>query len=339
MSENKILEVNGLKVWFPTIVNEGLWSKKRWVKAVDGISFHVNEGEVLGVVGESGCGKSTMGMAVLNLLKPTGGKAVWMGKDLFSIKGREMQKARRDLQVIFQDPVASLDPRMTVGQIIAEPLTTHQPELTKDEVQSQVHEVMAKVGLLSDMINRYPHEFSGGQAQRIGIARAIILKPKLIVCDEAVSALDVSIQAQIINLLKQLREEMGLSLIFISHNMSVVHHISDRILVLYLGKVMEIADANALIANPQHPYTKVLISAVPIADPRKFQSNKIIELEGDIPSPVNPPKGCVFSTRCPIVKDKCRKEPPTVETIASEGEAGVRQVACHFYQRVNEVGQ
>ena len=334
-----ILEVENLKVWFPTIVNQGLWGKRRYVKAIDGISFNVREGEVLGVVGESGCGKSTMGMAVLNLLKPTDGRAVWMGEDLYTMPSGKLQKVRQNLQVIFQDPVASLDPRMTVGQIIAEPLITHQPELSKQEVHEQVHAVMQKVGLLPEMINRYPHEFSGGQAQRIGIARAIILRPKLIVCDEAVSALDVSIQAQIINLLKTLRDEMGLSLIFISHNMSVVHHISDRILVLYLGKVMEVADADDLIYAPQHPYSKALISAVPIADPRKYRANKMIELTGDIPSPLNPPPGCVFSTRCPLADEQCKRDAPALQEIQAQPDAlDAHQVACHYYQRIGEVG-
>lgn len=334
-----ILEVENLKVWFPTIVNQGLWGKRRYVKAIDGISFNVREGEVLGVVGESGCGKSTMGMAVLNLLKPTDGRAVWMGEDLYTMPSNKLQKVRQNLQVIFQDPVASLDPRMTVGQIIAEPLITHQPELSKQEVHEHVHAVMQKVGLLPEMINRYPHEFSGGQAQRIGIARAIILRPKLIVCDEAVSALDVSIQAQIINLLKALRDEMGLSLIFISHNMSVVHHISDRILVLYLGKVMEVADADDLIYAPQHPYSKALISAVPIADPRKYRANKMIELTGDIPSPLNPPPGCVFSTRCPLADEQCKRDAPALQEIqAQTDELEAHQVACHYYQRIDEVG-
>lgn len=335
---NIILDVEDLKVWFPSIVNEGLWGKRRWVKAVNGVSFQVREGEVLGVVGESGCGKSTMGLAILNLLKPYAGKAIWMGRDIYTMPDAELLKARKDLQVIFQDPVASLNPRMTVGQIIAEPLTTHSPHLSKEEVHVEVHAVMAKVGLLAEMINRYPHEFSGGQAQRIGIARAVILKPKLIVCDEAVSALDVSIQAQIINLLKSLRDEMGLSLIFISHNMSVVHHVSDRILVLYLGRVMEIADADELIYSPSHPYSKALISAVPIADPKKSRQNKMIELEGDIPSPLNPPEGCVFSTRCPLADERCKSEAPTKQLIKHELESMDEHfVYCHYSHRISEV--
>ncbi len=335
---NVILEVEDLKVWFPSLVNEGLWGKRRWVKAVNGVSFQVREGEVLGVVGESGCGKSTMGLAILNLLKPHSGRAVWMGQDIYRMPDSQLMKARKDLQVIFQDPVASLNPRMTVGQIIAEPLTTHSPNLSKEEVHSEVHAVMAKVGLLPEMINRYPHEFSGGQAQRIGIARAIILKPKLIVCDEAVSALDVSIQAQIINLLKSLRDEMGLSLIFISHNMSVVHHVSDRILVLYLGRVMEIADSDELIYSPSHPYSKALISAVPIADPKKFRSNKMIELEGDIPSPLNPPAGCVFSTRCPLADERCKTEAPEKQLVRHEYESVDEHfVFCHYSDRISEM--
>jgi oligopeptide transport system ATP-binding protein len=319
-----LLSVRDLKVHFP--IGKGLLSgAKGAVKAVDGVSFDLKSGETLGIVGESGCGKSTLGRAILRLTKPTAGTVVWLGQDFFGLDKTTLRKARRELQIIFQDPLASLDPRMTVGAIIARPLKTFHPELKKAEMDARVREAMAQVGLASEMMRRYPHEFSGGQCQRIGIARAMILRPKLIVCDEPVSALDVSIQAQIINLLRKLQAELGLSLLFISHNLSVVRHISHRVMVLYLGKIMEIAERDAFYANPMHPYSKALISAIPLPDPKAERARERVMLHGDLPSPLNPPTGCRFCTRCPMATDLCHgTEPPLAPR------ADGRLVACHF---------
>lgn len=320
-----ILSVRDLKVHFP-IPGKGLFAPDRQLKAVDGINFDLYPGETLGVVGESGCGKSTLGRAILQLIAPSGGQVVWLGRDIVGIPHRDMQPLRRDLQIIFQDPLASLNPRMTIGEIIAEPLVTHKPELGREEIKQRVKRMMARVGLLPQMINRYPHEFSGGQCQRIGIARAMILEPKLIICDEPVSALDVSIQAQIVNLLQELQREFDLSLIFISHDLSIVRHICHRILVLYLGNVMELADRDSIYASPKHPYTKALISAVPIPDPELERKKERIVLTGDLPSPLSPPSGCVFRTRCPFARDKCAKETPGIERVTDS-----QEVACHFH--------
>ncbi len=246
-------------------------------------------------------------------MQATEGQVVWLGQDLTRLQGNALREKRKEIQMIFQDPLASLNPRMTVGDIIAEPLQTFYPELSKDEVKQRVQEMMTRVGLLPNVINRYPHEFSGGQCQRIGIARALILKPKLVICDEPVSALDVSIQAQVVNLLKELQKEMGLSLIFIAHDLSVVKHISDRVLVMYLGNAVELAEGKELFDNPQHPYTKALMSAVPVPDPVKERNKQIQLLEGELPSPMNPPSGCVFRTRCPIATEACAKQKPTLE--------------------------
>ncbi|WP_085908745.1 ABC transporter ATP-binding protein [Kiloniella majae] len=325
-SQEVLLDVKDLKVHF-SIPSGKLFKKPGLLKAVDGVSFQVKAGETLGVVGESGCGKSTLGRAVLRLLKPTDGQVAWFGQEMGDMKSEELRNVRSDLQVIFQDPLASLDPRMTIGQIIGEPLITHYPKLSKAEVKEKVKAMMAKVGLLPEQVNRYPHEFSGGQCQRIGIARAMILEPKLIVCDEAVSALDVSIQAQIVNLLMGLQKEFGLSLIFISHNLSIVRHISHRIMVLYLGRMMEVADRDAIYAKPLHPYTKALISAVPIPDPEIERNKEHVALKGDLPSPLNPPSGCVFRTRCPFAKDICAAEVPALKSYA-----GDREAACHFIE-------
>ncbi|OUR70650.1 oligopeptide ABC transporter ATP-binding protein OppF, partial [Marinomonas sp. 42_23_T18] len=300
MNNKVLMEVNNLKVHF-NIKNENAWpwEKGRPLKAVDGVSLKIYEGETLGVVGESGCGKSTLARALLRLLPITQGNVVWLGQDLTTLNKNDMREKRQELQMIFQDPLASLNPRMTVGEIIGEPLATFHPELGKDAIKEKVRAIMTKVGLLPNVINRYPHEFSGGQCQRIGIARALILEPKLVVCDEPVSALDVSIQAQVVNLLKSLQDEMGLSLVFIAHDLSVVKHISDRVLVMYLGHAVELADKHSLYNSPQHPYTKALLSAVPVPDPKLERSKKIQLLTGDLPSPINPPSGCVFRTRCP----------------------------------------
>jgi oligopeptide transport system ATP-binding protein len=303
--------------------------RRRWLalKAVDGVSFALARGETLGVVGESGCGKSTLGRAVMQLIPPTAGRVLWLGEDLTRLGPSAMRARRREMQIVFQDPLASLDPRMPVGESIAEPLRTFEPGLARGEVRERVQEMMRQVGLLPQMINRYPHEFSGGQCQRIGIARAMILRPRLVVCDEPVSALDVSIQAQIINLLMRLQAELGTALIFISHNLAVVRHISRRILVLYLGRMVELADRDSLYAEPRHPYTQALISAVPIPDPRLEARKQRIVLSGDLPSPLSPPSGCVFRTRCPKATAICAQEVPPVE------QAGTgHEVACHHWR-------
>lgn len=308
MSTDKklILDVSDLKVHF-SIASKSAWpwAKPSSLKAVDGVNVRLYQGETLGVVGESGCGKSTFARAIIGLVEATDGEVVWLGQDLTKMKDVQRRETRKEIQMIFQDPLASLNPRMTVGDIIAEPLETFYPELTKQEVKDRVKEMMAKVGLLPNVINRYPHEFSGGQCQRIGIARALILKPKMIICDEPVSALDVSIQAQVVNLLKELQKELGLSLVFIAHDLSVVKHISDRVLVMYLGNAVELGEAEALFADPKHPYTRALMSAVPIPDPELERNKSIQMLEGDLPSPISPPSGCVFRTRCPQATEEC----------------------------------
>jgi oligopeptide transport system ATP-binding protein len=327
-----LLTVQDLKVYFEIGGNKLLGKPPGIVKAVDGVSFELRAGETLGLVGESGCGKSTLGRAVLRLLPIHAGRVVWLGRDLAKLESAEMRAVRRDMQIIFQDPLASLNPRMTVGEIIAEPLQTFQPGLGRMQIRERVKAMMAKVGLLPNQINRYPHEFSGGQCQRIGIARAMINEPKLIVCDEPVSALDVSIQAQIVNLLMDLQREMGMSLIFISHNLAVVRHISHRIMVLYLGKIMEIADRNSIYTEPLHPYTIALNSAVPIPDPDEERNRSRIVLKGDLPSPLDPPSGCPFRTRCPRATEICAQTMPDLVT-AKPGHL----VACHHadYPRRN----
>ncbi len=328
MSET-LLSVDDLKVHFQMRVGGVFVGRYRPLKAVDGVSFDLKAGETLGIVGESGCGKSTLGRAILRLIEPTAGRAVWLGDDLAALDPKAMRARRQDMQIIFQDPLASLNPRMTVGEIIAEPLRTFEPGLGRDAVKARVKDMMAKVGLLPQMINRYPHEFSGGQRQRIGIARAMVLGPKLIVCDEPVSALDVSIQAQIVNLLMRLQQEFGLTLIFISHDLSVVRHISHRIMVLYLGKVMEIADREAIYSRARHPYTQALISAVPIPDPDKEQAKRRLVLQGDLPSPLSPPSGCVFRTRCPRASEFCARQAPPLE---EDGSGDLHKVACHHWR-------
>jgi oligopeptide transport system ATP-binding protein len=322
MAEPTILSVRDVRVHFKVKGRSRLpWAPSRTLKAVDGVSFDLKAGETLGVVGESGCGKSTLSRAILNLIPATQGEIVWMGSSLSGASPREWHGVRRDIQMIFQDPLASLDPRMTVGQIIAEPLREHRPDLSKDETMQRVRAMLAKVGLREQMINRYAHEFSGGQCQRIGIARALIVEPKLVVCDEPVSALDVSIQAQIVNLLKSLQAEMGLALIFIAHDLAVVKHISDRVMVMYLGRVMELADKQSLYATPRHPYTRALLSAVPVPDPA-IERRKVVQiLSGDIPSPIDPPSGCVFHTRCPIAEARCAIEAPALRPLSDSAAA------------------
>jgi oligopeptide transport system ATP-binding protein len=307
--DDTLVDIKDLKMHFPVKSNGLLRRTIGAVKAVDGVSFSVKRGETLGLVGESGCGKSTTGRAILQLHRPTSGSVVFEGKDLTKVKGEELRRMRRKVQIIFQDPYASLNPRMTVGDIIGEPIRVHGLRSGKD-VRTRVEELLKVVGLNPYFINRYPHEFSGGQRQRIGIARALAVEPEFIVCDEPVSALDVSIQAQIINLLQDLQNEFNLTYLFIAHNLSVVQHISDRVAVMYLGKMVELAPAPLLYSRPMHPYTQALLSAVPIPDPEIEKSRQRIILQGDVPSPLNPPSGCHFHTRCPMVIDKCREEEP-----------------------------
>lgn len=322
--ENKtpLLEVKDLKKWFPA--KSSPFSKEKvFIKAVDGVSFTLNAGETLGVVGESGCGKSTMGRSVLRLLEPTNGQVLFEGKDYTALKSSELAKSRSDLQIIFQDPYASLDPRMTIGDIIGEPLDIQLKLPTKERME-RVLKTMERVGLNTRYVNRYPHEFSGGQRQRIGIARAIVLGPKLMVCDEPVSALDVSVQAQVLNLLMDLQKEMGMAYIFISHDLSVVKHIADRVGVMYLGNMMEMADKKALYSNPLHPYTQALFSAIPKISSERIDDKEI--LGGDVPSPANPPKGCRFVTRCPKAMEICKSVRPELKEV----ELG-HKCACHLY--------
>lgn len=303
-----LLVVENLQTTFD--IKQGFLKPAATLKAVNGVSFHLNAGETLGVVGESGCGKSTLARTIIGLTPAKSGSIKFDGKELVGGSAAQWKAIRKDIAMIFQDPLASLNPRMTVGDIIAEPLITYYPKLSQNEVREQVRAMMAKVGLLPNLVNRYPHEFSGGQCQRIGIARALILKPKLIICDEPVSALDVSIQAQVINLLQDIQAEMGLALIFIAHDLSVVKHISDRVLVMYLGSAVEVGTDTAVYAKPTHPYTRALMSAVPLPDPIA-ERNKVIELlPGDLPSPINPPSGCAFRTRCPLAVDDCAAQKP-----------------------------
>jgi oligopeptide transport system ATP-binding protein len=314
MSDAALLSVRDLKVHFPVRIG-GLFGKTIPVKAVDGVSFDLKPGETLGVVGESGCGKSTLGRAILQLIPPTDGAVLWLGERIEGLSQSEMRAKREDMQIIFQDPLASLNPRMTIGDIISEPLRTFQPKLARGEMRARVEGMLAKVGLSPHMINRYPHEFSGGQCQRVGVARAMILKPRLIVCDEPVSALDVSIQAQIINLLEDLQKRLGLTYLFIAHDLSVVRHISDRVAVMYLGKIVEVTDRTALYEAPRHPYTRALLSAVPIPDPAVEETRERTVLRGEVPSPLNPPSGCVFHPRCPIAVGRCSAEVPALREI------------------------
>jgi oligopeptide transport system ATP-binding protein len=318
-----MLEVDGLVKHFPA--GRAMFGRPPagWVKAVDGVNFTIRPGETLGLVGESGCGKSTTGRAILQLYKPTAGQVIFNGTDLTTLSAGEMRKQRKFLQMIFQDPYASLNPRMTVGSIIAEPMQIHNLVSKSDRLQ-RVQELLETVGLNPYFANRYPHEFSGGQRQRIGIARALAANPDFIVCDEPVSALDVSIQAQIIRLLMKLREELNLTYLFIAHDLSVVRHISDRVAVMYLGKIVEITGSDELYANPLHPYTQALLSAVPIPDPKVDRQRKRILLSGDVPSPVNPPRGCHFHPRCQAATDACREVEPELTEFGSG-----HLVACH----------
>jgi oligopeptide/dipeptide ABC transporter ATP-binding protein len=324
---SELLRVEGLEKHFP--VTRGIVFQKEVgsVKAVDGVDFVLNTGETLGVVGESGCGKSTMARCVARLLQPTGGKIIFEGQDITALDRNAMRPIRREMMMVFQDPYASLNPRKRVGAIVAEPLEVHGIG-TDNERKRRVQELLEIVGLNSEHYNRFPHEFSGGQRQRIGIARALAINPKLIICDEPVSALDVSVQAQILNLLKDLQRDFDLTYIFIAHDLNVVRHISDRVMVMYLGRAVELGDRNALYREPKHPYTGALLSAVPIADPELGRSRSAIVLQGDVPSPLNPPRACRFHPRCPrFVDGKCNvDEPPLAPVGSSEGHVA----SCHF---------
>jgi oligopeptide transport system ATP-binding protein len=316
-----ILEVTDLKMHFP--VGSGLLSRKPtgYVKAVDGVSFTVKRGETLGLVGESGCGKTTTGRCILQLYKPTAGKVKFDGQELTELNTKAMRAMRREMQVIFQDPYSSLNPRMTAGNIIGEPLIVHGLVKGKQEYREKVAELLANVGLNPYMADRFPHEFSGGQRQRIGVARALSVSPKFIVADEPVSALDVSIQAQIINLLEDLQEQFNLTYLFIAHDLSVVRHISDRVGVMYLGHMVEMADRNEIYRNPAHPYTKALLSAVPIPDPVLDAQRERVLLAGEVPSPLNPPSGCVFHPRCPVANDSCSLHLPELREVEPDHHA------------------
>ncbi|MBO0232174.1 ABC transporter ATP-binding protein [Vibrio parahaemolyticus] len=310
MNQKEVLfSARDLQVHFP-VSRHLIPSRRKIVQAVNGIDLDVYRGETLGIVGESGCGKSTLARALLRLVEPTHGKLTWKGEDMRGFSKNKLARRRQEFQMIFQDPSASLNPRLTISECIAEPLLTHQPQLKRAEVEKRVIAMMDKVGLLASQRNRYPHEFSGGQCQRVGIARALILNPDLVVCDEPVSALDVSIQAQVINLLDDLKQEMGLTLVMIAHDLSVVRHISDRVMVMYLGKPMEVGRYDQVFDDAQHPYTKALLSAVPIANPQLARNRDIQLLPGDLPSPLNPPSGCVFRTRCPEATELCGQQSP-----------------------------
>ena len=329
-----LLSVQNLKMHFPITRGIILQRQVGSIKAVDGITFELMRGETLGLVGESGCGKSTTGRAILQLYEPTAGEVVFEGQDLTDINSGDLRRMRRRMQMIFQDPYASLNPRMTVGSIVGEPLEVHKIGGSRREQQQRVQELLEIVGLNPYFINRYPHEFSGGQRQRIGVARALAVNPSFIVCDEPISALDVSIQAQVINLLEDLQSEMGLTYLFIAHDLSVVRHISDRIAVMYLGKIVELADREVLYENPLHPYTQALLSAVPIPDPQVEKKRQRIILEGDVPSPAEPPTGCNFNTRCPQVMDICHQYEPSFTDIGDG-----HRVACFLYDQVEALDE
>jgi len=324
IEKKDMLVVQNLKTYFP--VRSGVFQRvSAWVKAVDDVSFTVKEGETFGLVGESGCGKTTVSRSILRLIPTNGGSVFFDGQDVFNLRSNELKALRRNMQIVFQDPYSSLDPRMPVGDIIAESLLIHGMKDRKQR-NSIVQEMLAKVGLNPYHAHRYPHEFSGGQRQRIGIARALALNPRFIVCDEPVSALDVSIQSQILNLLKDLQREYGFSYLFVAHDLSVVEHISDRVGVMYLGKLVEMATREQLFSEPLHPYTRALMSAIPVPDPRRKRER--IVLKGEVPSPLNPPSGCRFHPRCPIAKDVCKQDEPKFE----EKRPG-HWVACHLVEQ------
>lgn len=320
-----VLRVQDLAVHFSSQTGGMFHRRERQLKAVDGISFDLDEGETLGIVGESGCGKSTLARAILGLIQPQRGRVLWMGEDLTQLDAEQMRHKRKELQIVFQDPIASLDPRMTAGAIIAEPLWTFYPHMERLQVEERARGMMKMVGLLPSQVNRYPHEFSGGQCQRIGIARSLVLNPKLLICDEPVSALDVSIQAQIVNLLRDLQKKLGLALIFIAHDLSIVRHISDRVMVMYMGRSMELADKTALYRRPYHPYSRALMKSVPVADPRLARDSIRDDwLKGDMPSPFDPPRGCIFHNRCPYLVQRCQADVPALRRMENGD-----WIACH----------
>jgi oligopeptide/dipeptide ABC transporter ATP-binding protein len=326
VSAQPLIEVRDLVKHFPLTRGIVLQHQVGAVRAVDGVSFDVMEGETLGLVGESGCGKTTTARLITRLLDPTSGRILLRGEDIAQLKRRDLKPLRRDMQMIFQDPYSSLNPRKTVGSIVGEPFVVHGIEHDESKRKRRVQELMEQVGLNPEHYNRYPHEFSGGQRQRIGVARAIALKPKLVIADEPVSALDVSIQAQIINLLAQLQRDLGLAIVFIAHDLSVVRHVCDRVAVMYLGKIVELASADELFDHPRHPYTGALLSAVPVPDPRRGRDGRRVVLGGDVPSPTNPPPACRFHTRCPKARDgHCNVEEPQLEP-----KAGGNLAACHY---------
>ncbi|MFH5777328.1 dipeptide ABC transporter ATP-binding protein [Heyndrickxia sp. FSL K6-6286] len=322
LKNDNLLEIQNLKTYYP--IKGGFFKRTVGnVKAVDDVSFTIGKGETLGLVGESGCGKSTTGRTILRLLSPTSGKIIFDGKDITNLSGKDLRLARKDFQMVFQDPYASLNPKQMVGDIVSEPIRNFSNKSLKD-LKDEVMSLLKRVGLPEDAYYKYPHEFSGGQRQRIGIARALALKPKLIIADEPVSALDVSVQSQVLNLLKELQDEFDLTFLFIAHDLSVVKHMSDRIGVMYLGNLVELADKDSLYSEPLHPYTQALISAIPEPDPRKRKER--IVLQGDVPSPANPPTGCPFHTRCPVAKEECSKVKPTLKEVKPG-----HQVACILY--------
>jgi oligopeptide/dipeptide ABC transporter ATP-binding protein len=324
-SAEPLVEVRGLKTWFP--ITAGVLQRTvAHVRAVDGVDLSIRQGETLGLVGESGCGKSTLGRSILRLVEPTEGEVLFKGRSLTRLSGPDMRRMRREIAMIFQDPFASLDPRQTVGEIVGEPLDIHGLAQNRRQRHERIQELLHVVGLNPNFANRYPHEFSGGQRQRIGIARALAVDPSFIVCDEPISALDVSIQAQIINLLERLQDQFNLTYLFIAHDLSVVKHISDRIAVMYLGRVVEVSGANELYRRPKHPYTTSLLSAIPIPDPRVEKERRRIILSGDVPSPVNPPSGCRFRTRCFKAQPRCAESEPALDTVKLDG----HEAACFF---------
>jgi oligopeptide transport system ATP-binding protein len=325
MMKAPLLQVKNIKKYYP--INRSFFSQSSsWVKAVDDVSFTVNEGETLGIVGESGCGKSTLGRNIIRLQAPTGGKIIYNNQDITNLGESKLRHIRREMQIVFQDPYASLNPKHKVSEIVGEPLRVHH-EGSKQERRERVQWLLEKVGLEKSHVSKFPHEFSGGQRQRIGIARALALNPKLIVCDEPISALDVSVQSQVINLLQDLQEDLGLTYLFISHDLSVIRHICNRVAVMYLGKIVEIGKTHNIYQAPAHPYTQALLSAIPLPNPVQQRKRSRIILQGDVPNPINPPNGCRFHTRCPLATDLCKKEEPTLE----EKTPG-RLVACHFPQ-------
>jgi oligopeptide/dipeptide ABC transporter ATP-binding protein len=328
-NQTSILRVRDLKVYYPVRTTFFSFGGERFLRAVDGVSFDVRPGEILGLVGESGCGKSSLGRAVMRLNEPTSGGIEILGTDFLSLQGKELRLFRKNIQMVFQDPYASLNPRMTVFEALQEPLKAHF-SLSNQEISKKVSQTLERVGLSQNSMNKYPHEFSGGQRQRVAIARALILDPKILVADEPVSSLDVSVQAQVLNLLKEIQAATGLSMIFISHNLSVIKYISNRISVMYLGKIVETANQEDLFKNPLHPYTQALISAVPIPDPKIERTRKRIALAGELPSAENPPVGCAFNTRCPRAVDKCLKEKPILEPSGKPS----HQVACFEAEKV-----